>query len=542
MIQFLAPSALIAGLIACGVLFYVYRNRGTAKRLVVSSLIFVGEISKDRSRPKKISIPWRLIFEGIVILLLSSLLAKVTILSDSTHELIVIDTSLSSGGLTSLQSTSLSESIKTAQSHILSSPLSRFSVATTNPPKIIINRGSSDLAYRSISGLIPEYGEDKLEINTANWIAETNPNAVHIFTDRPAGITIPEVTIHSQQHKEVGNTAIVGGSLSNGNGSVEVSNFGNSVRKGNLEIFTSDGNKDLGKEAEIPFSINPNSQSGIPFILSTDSKISKISIKESDLNPLDDELWIAQNSTGGILVKSQFSIEDLGLSKINEFKFLSNSEKPQAVIYHRTKAPEELIAPTLVILPESAKELPTAITRWDEESIIIKFAKLSDFVPSKIYSVSNFAPGIDYIFSGNESILRSTVQNGHKVLYVGFELFPFEGKKTPISTVLLLNFLNYLLEESNVKLGEPLKRFSSAFGSQSPRPGILETGEAQNFVFKNESSIQPPLNISSPPKSSTSIIEIESLHEKIILIALLLLFLDMLVLAKRSIKRRLRRA
>lgn len=542
MIQFLAPSALLAGIIACGVLFYVYRNRGTAKRLVVSSLIFVGEISKDRSRPKKLAIPWRLIFEGIIILLLSSLLAKVTILSDSTHELIVIDTSLSSGGLTSMQSSSLSESIKTAQSHILSNPLSRFSVAITNPPKIIINSGSSDLAFRSISGLIPEYGEDKLEINTANWIAETNPNAVHIFTDRPGGATFPEATIHTQKQKEGGNTAIVGGSLSNRNGSVEISNFGNAPRKGNLEILTSNGTEDLKKETEVSFSVEANSQSTIPITLLSDSKFTKISIKESDLNPLDDEFWFAEDSTGGIVVKSPFSIGDLGLAKINEFKFLESSEKPQAIIYHRAKLPDQFTAPSLVILPESAKELQGGITRWDEESRIIKFAKLGEFAPGKIFSVSSFAPGIDYIFSGNESILRSTAQNGYKVLFVGFELFPFEGEKTPTSTVLFLNFLNDLLEESNAKLGKPQKRFSSAFGSQSPRPGILKTGEAQNFVFKNESDKQEPLNLTSPHKNSTSKSEIENVHEKIILIALLLLFLDMLFLAKKSTKRRLKRA
>lgn len=541
MIQLLSPAALLAGLFACGVLFYVYRNRGTAKRLVVSSLIFVGQASKDRSKPKKISIPWRLIFEGIIILLLSSLLARITLLSKSTHELIVIDTSLSSGGLSLDNTTTLSESIKAAQAYILSTPLSQFSVATTNPPKILTKKSSSDEAFRVISTLVPEYGEDNLENNITNWSLELNPSKIHIFTDRPAGNIAENAFIHHQKKKEVPNLAIIDGTLIKENGTVELSNFGGAQKNGAIEIFTSNGKEDLKKESEVYFSVESNSVAAFSFKVSPETQVIKASIKESDLNPLDDEFWFAKKVSGGIEVRSQISIQDLGLLNINEFRFVDKSESPEAIIYHRTNLPEVVTAPSLVILPQEAREIQGAITRWDEESSNLKFAKLGEFVPGKLFSVSSLPPGIDYIFSGNESLLRSTVLSGFKVLFVGFELFPFEGKKSPISTVLFLNFLNFLLDKDSLLPGETNKLFTSAYGLNSPKPGILKSGEAQNFVFKKESQVEDPINLSALLKGKTTEESSESLHQKIILIALILLVIDMILLAWKGSNRKRRR-
>ena len=165
MLSFIAPIWLIALTVTATLLLYVYLRNGKNKQNKISSLFFIKQVTPSLARgKKKISLPWRLLFEILVVFSIIAALSGVFINNTSEQAIIVIDNSASMGALLSPgenKDTLLDEAKRSAQSNLeLFSEIKQASVWVTNPEPREITAGfvSSKQAKDTIASLTIGFG------------------------------------------------------------------------------------------------------------------------------------------------------------------------------------------------------------------------------------------------------------------------------------------------------------------------------------------------------------------------------------------------
>ena len=141
-----------------------------------------------------------------------------------------------------------------------------------------------------------------------------------------------------------------------------------------------------------------------------------------------------------------------------EFAALNPAEltKFSLLIFHKTAPGFTPTVPTLLVLPPSRNPIfpvvgeiaSPRITSWAEESPITSYLRIGLIKPTAglVFQVPNWAQSI--MNSEPGAIIVAGESRGVRFAGVGMEIFPFEGKKTPIFSVLTLNLLNYLAAKS----------------------------------------------------------------------------------------------
>src|SRR6187402_3353415 len=100
MFTFLAPFWLIAIPIAAGLLIFAYLRHGRNKQNKISSLYFIKQLSPSiASGRRKMSLPWRLLLELLVLIALIAALSGIFLNNSSQRAILVIDNSLSMAAL-----------------------------------------------------------------------------------------------------------------------------------------------------------------------------------------------------------------------------------------------------------------------------------------------------------------------------------------------------------------------------------------------------------------------------------------------------------
>jgi hypothetical protein len=205
----------------------------------------------------------------------------------------------------------------------------------------------------------------------------------------------------------------------------------------------------------------------------------------------DNQGWITNSSEGTALrISSPLSALELGLGAVKGFSFSANtveSQRHTPVIYHRmAPSSDDLVSPTLVILPPAGK-LPNgglardsgqgalAVTRWTSSHPLLKYVNpsLLSFPVARTLQCPGATNPI--LFSKNGALACAGEVNGVPYGVVGFELFPFDGKRSATVSIFTLNLLSWLAEGSTrSSLTQTLSIDQQRSTITAPVPGIIE--------------------------------------------------------------------
>lgn len=187
---------------------------------------------------------------------------------------------------------------------------------------------------------------------------------------------------------------------------------------------------------------------------------------------LEDDLgWISDSGatkTKLLLVTPERQPSFFGLPEIfhleifpqdnQTFKKLSSSDLRQfaLVLFYQTAPTFWPEIPTLLVLPPSENTLvpvfkevnSLAITSWASEHPLTSYLRVPLLTPRQALIFSPPFGAQAVINAQRGPILVAGERNGVRYAAVGFEVFPFEGIKTPAISVLTLNLLQWLSQKT----------------------------------------------------------------------------------------------
>lgn len=543
--------AVLAGMV------YVYRMRGQAQRVLVASTLLLSQL-KRKSNSKKIFVPnTRFWFELLVLILLLLLAAGINYVSDSRRLIVVIDNSLSmsqrdGSSVNYLKADSgllLNRALEEARSHLLSYDPSQVRVFALAPSLTEITEGWSSVARAeyALEQIQIKSSRDDLENSLARLVRDLtfNNDQLVVFTERPfsgaldsknSAVIIKNVL---GQDKRLQNIALEDLSLSAQNLSVTLRSYAQNPSSGQLQIKEFDGKSSLHKFNLAAHELKTFNISG-PF-----SKALSVSLLglPLELNSIEhDDLGYAslERQSAKILVISSLSKEQVGLGALGfEFEFLTpdkigpetlQDSDAALLIFHRVTPPELPKQSSIFILPPKNDQLfksgiindrKISVTRYKESHPITRYLNLAllDLNQATILTPPSWAETI--INTDQGTLLLAGELSASRYSAVGFELFPHEGSKNPISSILFLNLLQWSLERglampyelaySQLKLAgssdyilDPLGKQIRASDNDQPFVRVAEPGLYQLFSASKKSlSSSIAVNYFDPSESNT---------------------------------------
>lgn len=181
----------------------------------------------------------------------------------------------------------------------------------------------------------------------------------------------------------------------------------------------------------------------------------------------DDTAWLSTLSltqTKVLVVSPVSSDNALGLGSLSGLALTHETpqtfaERPDSslkdfslLIFHRTAPRSAPLVPSLFVLPPENNSIFPAegsyenikVSSWADDHPITSYLRVPLLSPSQaaLFNVPLWAHSI--INSENGSIVVAGESRGIRFAGIGFELFPFEGRKTPVSSVLTLNLISWL--------------------------------------------------------------------------------------------------
>ena len=276
-----------------------------------------------------------------------------------------------------------------------------------------------------------------------------------------------------EPHQEL--VAVVGLSgKGSGNLTVSFTDVSNSAQPRSLGDYTVSVNHDFGlassrnglNQREVVHQLSgdyPRGEYRVTVSTSKSSSSQGVAIGDSILE--DNSAWIVSGEVTqqGVLVVSEqggsLGLENLpGLQVRNisasDFNALSTAEIKAytLLVFHRIAPSSLLETPSLFILPPAGNPVfpisggvtDARVSFWREEHPLTAYLRvpLLPFNATEIFSTPEWAQSIIRVEQG--SVLVAGESRGIRLAGVGFELFPYEGLKTPVTSVLTLNLLNWL--------------------------------------------------------------------------------------------------
>ena len=131
---------------------------------------------------------------------------------------------------------------------------------------------------------------------------------------------------------------------------------------------------------------------------------------------------------------------------------LSGSNSLAGILFYKS-APQRLpgihslfvLPPTDTSLFEVLPAVANAnITDWEDGSPLTSYANLRLLTPSSVLPLQIPSWGNEVIESTAGTVLFAGNKGGKRYAVMGFELFPFEGRDSPLTTILTLNSLKWI--------------------------------------------------------------------------------------------------
>lgn len=481
-ISALSPWLLAALPISAGLLIYVYRKRGSSTQRVVSSLFLMRNLPRSTPGRRRFIPPLQFWIELLLFALLTCAAATLVINNEGKHIAVVLDTSFSMGAVDRAGASRLERIKSVAQADIAQTlPPARFTVFTAHSSLDTASaRGTSTAAaIAAISAVKQELTSDKISLQLESLLSQGTFDSVWIYTDHPlkdgvVPLRTRVVTIPSEPAERV-NAWISSLTVRGTQEEPFISATVNSSSLDQLRLTLGATCFDSSSKFELaPLSISVEPKRSATTQLSLKGRKWSyckvyLALPPGTFDSLvgDNEGWVTNNSErGSINVVSPLSPEELGLSKIKTLSFSKEqTDSSTATIFHR-RTPElsTLSAPALIVFPPPG-ELPLGgtvqpeststgleITRWNVSHPILTYVNPSLIKLPVARRITCPETSTPLLFSQAGALACAGEKNGVRYAVVGFELFPFDGKKTPTLSILTLNLLNWTSKQQGISV------------------------------------------------------------------------------------------
>lgn len=590
---FLYPAALISIPLGLAVLVYVYRQRAQGKAVIVPTLLLLKQLSKQSRARKRFVPPLRFYFELLCLLLLGCALAGFYEKKPAGQIALLIDNSLSMGKIISNEgaSTDLAKAIEAAENEIRAlSTATKIEIFTTSPALLSLTNGfvGPNEALVALTQISLAFAPDKLDSALSRLSAQSQYDKILAFTDKQSAQGELSDQVRIVPINEVRSTEALS------NLAFTSIQYDDSVQppliKLNIAAYSS--GKSIARvilkalhpekqllekiaEEEVALPALGNREISIPVSSSAEAFEAELILLKSGnsaaVNALqqDDNVWIARGPIERkVLFVGPIAPEQLGLRQIKLAHFIhqlpeefekapSLPEDFAAALFHRfTPAKFPRLASIQIDPPASSKESDAKIlSSWDATHPVLRYLALSTLqLPQyQVVTPPSWSKTILNVESG--PIAYAGENSGMKQAVFGFELLPFEGKKSPVVSILLLNALKYVLGENSASGYLSLQDYKSGSSemrrlgdkksfnteSQTAEPGLytFKGGiQALNYIDPEESNFLENKVIAKPTLVTNSRADLQSTNRSDLL-ALLVAFLliaDLFFIAWRKNK------
>jgi len=488
------PLFLVAIPFAVGALVYLYRAKGLSHPRIASTLFLLAKIPQFTPSRRRFVPPLSFWIEALIALALASAASGIISTETGDRIALVVDTSKSMGALLSADETRLQAALRIASVDIAQAPQgSWFSVfqagrvlTAVAAPGESGARMRGPAARAALQTLEPTYDADALASVVAGVLTSGEYDSVWLYTDRSIEseqrserLRVTSVPFDPDLVKNVWITSLnvrEGDRASGGKIEVGVSRAGKVT--GDLVVSATCTDRESGAVFPLPSGSSRVTPDGATVQqlgpIEKPWSFCHVSIGgvESDLLPRDNEAWVARGAVSGeVGLVSALSPKDLGLEGLRYSSVVSVSDdvvdqrKLRGVIYHRTIPKKLPRSAALVVYPPSGAKVWGAvvggdaaksasgsvdITRWDESHPLLQYVRpgLISLPTARVLECPGSAQPV--LFSASGPIACAGEEDGQRYVVVGFELFPFDGLRTPTLSIFTLNTLQWLLSAGSV--------------------------------------------------------------------------------------------
>ncbi|MFM1849110.1 MAG: hypothetical protein RL417_2584 [Pseudomonadota bacterium] len=470
----LVPGAL-AGLV------YAYRRYGRGIRRPVGTLLLLKALERAPSARQQFKPPPRFFLELLLLSLLLLGAAGLYRRESGERVLVVIDNSLSMGVLPPGERLSILDRAKSnAQSAVDSlASDSQIAVITTEAPGVGPLSGI-DEAYDAIGAIELGYSVDNLERLLARVGGDSRFDRVLAFTDRRAQFLAPEsrarIEVNTVAEAPTANIAVSDVSLTTtpaGQQTVRAaitSYYEQAVDIAVvLEAVSVVGTVSVVKRETV--AIPPKETRSVQFSpVALKTAAYRVSVvpplgSSGAVNTLlaDDEGWLsAAPPAERITVVSDLSAEALGLNRLRHLRFevikpsdwsAERASRAGSAIFHRFTPAEIPNGNTLFVMPPAGGIFEVGdtvaeaeVTRWNVADPLASYLNLPALTFKTVTPLKLPPWAREAIATTGGSVALSGSYEGKRIAALGFEIFPYEGAKSRILSVLTLNALGWIAE------------------------------------------------------------------------------------------------
>ena len=516
-LQFANPAALFAAF-AAPLLVFAYLKKRRRQARVVGSVMILRQLQKRKAVRKRFKPPPRFFLELLALLLLAAAAGMPSAKDESNRVAVVLDNSLSMRARNSALAehpNRFSEARAQAEKWISEqSSDSRFTLYTSGPKlrKISSTPLGASASKRAIRKLEPALTSDGLEAATAELARSGEYEKILVVSDRE-GDYLPSPSLSQKVGSDKTTYVEV---LSVGEPRPNV--FIASTRlERDAETKQSSVVAEIGLSAAEPLDIrlrllaeneeDPSksdekavrrvrvfpgklTEASLPLPFGKKDQVYKLEIvtsgSESETNSIieDDFAWVTESrSTDSLLllVSSESNKTGLGLRALPGFRVVQVTPREYGVltddelarfalmIFHRTAPASAPTIPSLLLVSPSNNPLfpgvgeigSPRVTSWAADHPITSYLKVPLLKPQSSVLIEVPIWGQSIVNAEPGSLVAAGERRGTRFASVGMEILPFEGARTPSSSILMLNLINWLTGStdfgSNLQSGSALR-------------------------------------------------------------------------------------
>ena len=516
-----------------------YLKKNPKNAVTVSTLLILEKLSRQRTlKRRRVKLPLRFFLELLALLLLALAVASPMSKPEAEHVAVILDSSLSMQATESnTKATRFNLAVEKIRQWLSIQSIDTEYTLFSSAPNLE-QRGKARLKSRELEqelgSILASNSSDSLGASVDELARSGKYNRVLVVSDKEFQAINPTTELFSTLGKEVTSiTAITVGSQTDNlyfsSVSVERAPELSSQRKLTATVaFSGQGEVSFrvlakGSKSSVAFAqtnITLKSDSSttieIPIPLENASEnsflLSLDGITQANKNSIsvDDIAWasIERASSSKILLvsptlplDSDLGLESLlgfGVTRISEADFESYSkedlENYSLVVVHKSKFPKILSRPVFGIVPTDGAEAFSfagvsenpLVTSWSENHPVMSYLKVPLLKP--VQSIV-FTPSfwLQQLVSAEDGpVVLAGETKGVRALISGFELLPFEGRKTPVVSIFTLNSFNWLLggQElvTDALTGTSLKQSGESTWIVQTPLGEVETYEGSTSV------------------------------------------------------------
>jgi len=489
-----APWILIGIPLVSALLVYVYRNLGTSKNSIVSTLFLLRDLPLRPTSRKKFTPPLQFWIELFALLLLI-LAASGIFLSDAGKKVaVVIDLSLSMQAPGSDGAKRIDSAKRLAIADMTQSlPTTRFYPFAAHIQLKPLSSGAVS-AIRAASLLNPLETlptEDHLQKHLTSLVNSGDYDSVWVYTDRSlaGGAPAPTVRVVSvtgdPNTRALTNLWIRALSPKGVDGKTFLSTAIEQVGLSSVPVSVIASCYNLHNPSALKPRILPEQTLQLPSGVVTTTllgpvdppwthcqvRVTSSSATASDLLTEDNEAWVTSDSiTSGVTIVSPLTPAELAIEQLGGITITAAQRSDDAAasrgsvdkinsptIIHRSELPATLSSSALVVYPPAGKlpwggavrdsnERAIQISRWNTSHPVMRYINptLLSLKTTRIIECPPSATALLTTTAG--TVACAGERDGVRYAVVGFELFPFDGAKTPTLSILTLNLFKWLFE------------------------------------------------------------------------------------------------